>query len=102
MPAELSFSSGSGLLYHLDKLCRAGLVQRKQVGRKLTWYSLTPEGVEFYERFPRKGTAEDTIRFLVNIITPFTKGVSEEEIRRTLMHLLNREEAQLERGRTQE
>lgn len=98
MPSELSFSSGSGLQYHLDKLCRAGLVQRKQVGRKLTWYSLTAEGIEFYERFPRKGTPEDIVRFLVSIIAPYTKGVSEEEIRRTLMRLLNREEAQVERG----
>jgi len=97
LPSELSFSSGSKLKYHLDKLCRAGLVQRKQVGRKLTWYSLTAEGVKFYERFPRKESPEDIVRFLVSIIAPYTKGISEEEIRKTLTLLLNREEARVER-----
>lgn len=67
------------------------------MGRKLTWYSLTAEGVKFYERFPRKESPEDIVRFLVSIIAPYTKGISEEEIRKTLTLLLNREEARVER-----
>jgi len=99
MPSELSFSSGSGLDYHLDKLCKAGLIQRKHWGHKMAMYSLTEEGVRFYEHLPRKGTREDFIRFLVSIIASHTKGeVSEEEIRRTLASLLKEEGAQVERG----
>lgn len=104
LPSELYSSSGSKLAYHLDKLCRSGLVERKRVGRKLTWYSLTEEGTKFYERFPKRRSPDDIVRFLASIIAPYTKGVSEETIRKTLQSLiLEKEEAVSdESGKTKE
>jgi hypothetical protein len=92
LPSELFFSSGSRLSYHLDKLCRAGLVERKYVGKKLTWYKLTSEGRKFYEKLPKKRTVEDVVRFLANIIAPYAQGVSEDEISKTVESLLNKGE----------
>lgn len=93
LPSNSYPLSGSKLAYHLDKLCRAGLVKRKRVGRKLTWYTLMDEGIEFYEKLPKRRTTADVIRFLVGVVAPYAKGVSEDIIYETLRSLIERGEA---------
>ena len=93
LPSEVYSASGSKLAYHLDKLCRSGLVLRKRGGRKFTWYNLTDEGIAFYEKIPKKRSPEDVTRFLVSVISPYAKGVSEDEIYKTLESLISSKEA---------
>lgn len=93
LPSEIYSSSGSKLAYHLDKLCRAGLVERKPVGRKLTWYTLTDEGTLFFEKLPRTMSTDDIAHFLANVIAPYVKGASEVDILNALRSILMKKEA---------